>query len=902
MKMPHRVSGLAPSDRRAGYVQVSGAGPQAFGAGIGEGLQTLGAGIEMFTERQRARESQIGKFNALRREQEFETNLNTELAEAKRTGSPDGVGYREKAEAIFAKRQSEFLEGIPEELRDEFATRAGAIKQQKVADALDFQYKAGDAWYKQSVADGLTKSQLAVEADPTQLETEMLRLEEQIDASDLSTIDKAALKLQVRRNLAAVGYKKALDAEHAAGPIDSVVGKIIGVESGGDPTAKNPNSSASGLGQFTDGTWRAVMKAHPEAGLTADGRFDPTQARLATKLHTQDNSDYLASKGFAVEDQTEGMLYLAHFAGAQGAVALLSADPNASVADILGPGVMKANGFLNGMDVSDIIAWADKKMDGAPTVSATDSNPLFNDLPYEDRLALRSDAETRWRQEEAARTAMQTSVYNARYNTLANGINDGTAGLMDIDQAREEGWLTDVDDIRKVQAMYAERNKELLFLRSAQAKDAAPDTVWNPYGEEDKKQQDALFKGDNGPARLTSADPNYVNANLIPRALRSGMFPPEAVGLLTGMIRNQSVNKATFAYDTLRQLRDADPRAFNQQFSEQVQKDLEFYEDRKDIYPQEDLFRILNGTYTPEEISRRNALYADGEKILNEKGGNYNITTLAGNLVGDLNRAAGNWTSAALSGVPVYARKMQDEFQTHFLDAYVKYGNPDDAQRVATEQMAKTWGPSDIGGTRVLMKYPPERLYKGDPAWMGVQVRREFPTIFDPALGGAQSFELVSDSQTETEYRSKKPPSYILTFRDSKGVPHAPTDADGAPLRWAPEKGPEEAAADAADFATKQAKAAAEQATADIEETYSRAKVMQQQTGTPIPQDLIDEYKEITGRDPVDDSPTEPINNPGSIPGPEIPPADGRTPTQVLLGKEPYAGPLQRARRERGGS
>lgn len=40
----------------------------------------------------------------------------------------------------------------------------------------------------------------------------------------------------------------------------AVVDKIISCESGGDPTAKNPRSTALGICQFIDGTWEYVQE------------------------------------------------------------------------------------------------------------------------------------------------------------------------------------------------------------------------------------------------------------------------------------------------------------------------------------------------------------------------------------------------------------------------------------------------------------------------------------------------------------------------------------------------------------------------------------------------------------------------------------------------------------------
>src|SRR5690349_14396269 len=125
--------------------------------------------------------------------------------------------------------------------------------------------------------------------------------------------------------------------------------QIFAAESGGDPTAKNPNSSAAGPGQFIDSTWLATVKQH--APDVAQGKSDaeilalkndPTQAALPenqalarnmTAAYAGDNQAYLTKNGLPV---TPGTTYLAHFAGPDGAVKVLQADPNAPVEDILG--------------------------------------------------------------------------------------------------------------------------------------------------------------------------------------------------------------------------------------------------------------------------------------------------------------------------------------------------------------------------------------------------------------------------------------------------------------------------------------------------------------------------------------------------------------------------------------
>lgn len=141
---------------------------------------------------------------------------------------------------------------------------------------------------------------------------------------------------------------------------------IINVESGGDPNASNPNSSASGPGQFIDSTWLATIKAHrPDlAQGQSDANLltlktDPVIAKQMVDAYASDNQAILAKNGLPV---TPGSTYLAHFAGPQGAVKVLQADPNTPVGDILGPAVVKANPFLQGMTAQGLQAWAAKKM------------------------------------------------------------------------------------------------------------------------------------------------------------------------------------------------------------------------------------------------------------------------------------------------------------------------------------------------------------------------------------------------------------------------------------------------------------------------------------------------------------------------------------------------------------
>lgn len=179
------------------------------------------------------------------------------------------------------------------------------------------------------------------------------------------------------------------------GLIDPSIGdQMRAVESGGDNYAKNPNSSASGPDQFLDSTWlNTIKQARPDL---AQGQSD--EALLGLKTNPQisgEMRDYYANQNQAILSKagvpvTPGTTYLAHFAGPQGAVKVLQADPNAPVGDILGPAVVKANPFLQGMTAQQLQGWAAKKMgasvpqpgvQNAPQTPASPTNAIPQQAP-----------------------------------------------------------------------------------------------------------------------------------------------------------------------------------------------------------------------------------------------------------------------------------------------------------------------------------------------------------------------------------------------------------------------------------------------------------------------------------------------------------------------------------------
>lgn len=112
-------------------------------------------------------------------------------------------------------------------------------------------------------------------------------------------------------------------------------------ESGFDPNAKAKSSSATGLYQFIDDTWRRYLlkysKDYPE--LTS-GRTDPYANALAGALYAKESISYLKEKNIS---PTAENIYAVHFLGPEGSRKLLTASDDTTVNNVISEEQLKAN-------------------------------------------------------------------------------------------------------------------------------------------------------------------------------------------------------------------------------------------------------------------------------------------------------------------------------------------------------------------------------------------------------------------------------------------------------------------------------------------------------------------------------------------------------------------------------
>jgi hypothetical protein len=166
----------------------------------------------------------------------------------------------------------------------------------------------------------------------------------------------------------AAAQAKGIDAEIAL--------RIARAESAVDPTAKAKTSSAGGLFQVVDSTWK-------EFGGKPGKKFDPDEnIRVGTDIISS-NTNYL--RKVLNRDPRPAEVYAAHYFGPAGAKNFLAAEPGTPMESIFSKQVIKANPNLKGKTTDQVMATLEKKMGSAPkqpTVSReTPEAPARQALP-----------------------------------------------------------------------------------------------------------------------------------------------------------------------------------------------------------------------------------------------------------------------------------------------------------------------------------------------------------------------------------------------------------------------------------------------------------------------------------------------------------------------------------------
>ena len=850
MKVPSPTQGnTRPSARGMAYLQA--ATPDF--SGLVQGLSSFGAAIQKRNEAEAAEKDQLTKFKTMVDYNAFETSVNDQHLALKQQAKPDQANFREIADTEYTNLSNKFLETIDPTLQDEYKVKIADLGGKISADARSFQLQQQNTYYKEGIDQASDVAKKAVEDNPNDLETWQKKVDDQIDASGLSEIEKAEMKRLNAESIQGIGYRKAYE-QHKV--------KTQGVQSeltsalkrGAAELGIDPVDLATVISYETGGTFSTSMRGgsgNRHIGLI---QFGPTEqlkygARQGQSYDEQMGAvvAYLKDRGFK-----PGMsildLYSTINAGSPGKY-------NASDAATGGaPGTVadKVRDQMGGHQKNAIALFGGQYV----VPDDIDENPRYAAVTYEDRVALRKQGEQNVSDILTAQSNAQKATTEAFKNQLMLGILDGKMGQKELDESRQYGMLTEYGDIKAAQDLIDKKNADGADLRAAQDK-LNSNGLWDFTSSDDKKIANAWF-GASGQGALANGDAKYFDGVLKPFVQKSHMIPPDAIGLMDAMSRSTNSKQSLFALNALASLHDAEPDAYERQVPSEVQDNVDFWQARRNLFDEKETLDIIGGRMTSEQRAARTVLGKEADDFLKDpKNPSYTtfdtvLQTMTPDTWVPLEGAAQApvWASAKLS--------MQNEWQTLLKENYIKSGDWTIAQQLAIKQLSRTWGTTDFGGRNTLMKWPPNKVgYKpvdGSMKWIEDQTRSELKIMPDVPI------QLISDDTTQGQFFATQkwesqgygsnivtgtvhalerptPPSYLVAVQGSDGWKLA-TNADGQIIRQHFEMTPALQAQEQASFEIKQMEDELKQDFLRLTEAGNMAQV----TGVPVPQELYDNY------------------------------------------------------------
>ena len=381
------VSGLPPNRGRAvAHIRTRAADTSAIGRGVqnlGRGVASLASGItqsaleiERAQRRLGAERERQENFETERRFQEFVLARETSLEDRKRNlpaGNPSG--FTDVADNETVDSATQFFETVPDRLKNKYELKLFGVRRRVVNSARGFETRERDRFESAEIDKAKeTNFTKGVRTAPLEeVDAVTSEFESFVDGTNLPPRVKEAMKVRGLRDFAKTKINTMTPAEIEgvfASPASSIIDRIIGVESGGRADARNPNSSATGLGQFIKSTWLDLIERHrPDIATDRTEqeilalRTDPILSRQMVGVLMSENAEFMRAKGVS---PTSGNLYLSHFLGAGAAMAVIQAGPETSVSEILSQRAINANSsILKGRTAADVLRWAEGKMEGA---------------------------------------------------------------------------------------------------------------------------------------------------------------------------------------------------------------------------------------------------------------------------------------------------------------------------------------------------------------------------------------------------------------------------------------------------------------------------------------------------------------------------------------------------------
>jgi len=293
----------------------------------------------------------------------------------------------------------------------------------------------------------------------------------------------------------------------------------------------------------------------------------------------------------------------------------------------------------------------------------------------------------------------------------------------------------------------------------------------DPYASKDKTRADNLYS-----AATRGLEPSQSAAIASAIIQQTGVVPQPVVNDIRKGLSSTSLPDVVSAAQTAQRISSYDPAVLaRRDGGGDVQKaadDFTYYVNKLNMEPEEAAQRLIDNR-NPEKQFTRKALEPAAKEFIKSVEGEDLAAVFDESFV-PLNDPQLGVNPAQEAGIRAeFLAIAEDQF-------YQANGDPDIAKNRAMEQMKRLYGVTEIGGTKTVMKHPPERYWprlpeagflglEGDPfGYAKKQLQDDIKSFGDEIEDG--SISLVTTPETDAMVKRGELPAYAVLYKDANGV------------------------------------------------------------------------------------------------------------------------------------
>ncbi|WP_247997317.1 lysozyme [Brucella tritici] len=701
---------------------------------IGQGISQLGNAIGNAADAQNAlanrrleMQRQADEFAANQSFQRWQDDNALEFGQSQQKMDPSGRGFTDTVSGIYTKRSEEFLKSVPANLQPRFQELVATARNQWIDKGAAAEIDQRNTWYRTGITERQQTLQNQVFNDPAMFDAAKNDAYRTIEASGLPPAEKEALKKKTDEMFSlTVGEREIRNAEANPDTADGAAGRL-GVT--GAVTTSRGGDAMSIIRQFEGyrDTPYWDVNAHrvgygSDTVTTSDGR--KVKVEPGMKISRADAERDLArrtkefERGAASKVGVEAWNNLApNVQAALVSVAYNYGNLPDNVAEAARSGDVYAiatavdarsgdNGGVNRkrrMEEANIIRGNAQIKGNAPAFDPSSMDPRFANLSLSQRLSLYDQMQAAAKRGQIAIDAQQTAAYNQQKGALQLGIQTGE--IASSEQILSSG-MTDSDKATLISALRSRQGDQIATAEAVAAFQAGGLTV-DPYSTDGRKRVDAV-----GDVISKAVPPEQQQAAYEELVRQSGTLPQSVLNKIRAGADSQVASEVEAAMNAASRFAQVNPSALGRrEGGEAIQRkadDFDYYVNTLNLSPSDAARRIAEQN-DPNKVRDRKALEPAAKEFRKQLEGADIGAIFDDSVLGWRSNPNVGFTEGQAAGIAAdYLAIAEEQF-------YATGGNTELAKSRANQEMKRLYGVTEIGGSRTIMKYPPEKFWPSMP-------------------------------------------------------------------------------------------------------------------------------------------------------------------------------------------